>query len=344
MGSLPQVLNQPGYEEPKSGNAVLEAVHLNVFFKRFGSARKNEPFIKAVDDVSFRVLESEFISVVGESGSGKTTLARCIMGLTPPTSGSVNCFGLILDGREHIRFRDHWKNVQIVYQDPYESLNPRHDVFRIVSLPIRRLEGVKDSTLRHRVEDLLTEVGLDPSFYMHRLPHQLSGGERQRISIARALAPNPKLLIADEPITMLDATQRRGILTLLAHLKSKRNLTVVMITHDLLSASAVSDRVLVMYLGRIVESGPKNAVMSRPHHPYTRLVLDSSPRLNKSRNSSEAQVGTLGKRAANGCAFAPRCAYSTQICMQQVPQLLEKTPSHLASCHNPLNLENDTKN
>jgi peptide/nickel transport system ATP-binding protein len=197
------------------------------------------------------------------------------------------------------------------------------------------------------VNRLLSEVGLDPEETIHKLPHQLSGGERQRVNIARALAPNPRLLIADEPITMLDASQRLNILSLLFELRAKRNLTLLLITHDLASAKIMSDRTAVMYSGKLVEIGPTSSILSRPHHPYSELILSATPRLTETLQRAEDALAAASylsgidekESKSQGCVFAPRCRYATKICELSEPQLEEKSRSHLAACHNALNLQ-----
>ncbi len=315
------------------------------FIRQRGLFNRRKSIVRAVQGISLELFESEILSVVGESGSGKTTLARCILALNRPDSGSIkyrNNEVTGLKGGELMSFR---RDVQIVYQDPYESLNPRQDVFTAVSIPIRQLAG-EDSKekLTERVAKVLREVGLDPSAVMRRLPHQLSGGERQRVNIAKALAPDPKLLVADEPVTMLDASQRLGVLSLLVELKEKRNLTILLITHDLASARIMSDRTAIMYLGRIVEVGPTSKILNKPHHPYTQLILAATPRLKRSSEVKREYVPSVEEagRVERGCVFAPRCKYATSICRDTEPQLLAKSESSLAACHNPLNVNQAT--
>jgi peptide/nickel transport system ATP-binding protein len=228
----------------------------------------------------------------------------------------------------------------MIYQDPFESLNPRFDVFTTLSTPMIRLTGeATHGALLENAKKLLLEVGLNPDETLYKFPHQLSGGERQRVNVARALAPNPKLLIADEPITMLDASQRLNILSLLMNLKMKRNLTILLITHDLASAKVMSDRTAVMYRGKVVEIGPTENILSRPYHPYTELILEVTPRLGQrvkgelvdTRSSIEESEGIT-----QGCVFAPRCKYATTICRETEPLLVERAVRHAAACHNPL--------
>jgi oligopeptide/dipeptide ABC transporter ATP-binding protein len=319
---------------------MLKMEHLSVSFVkkgRIGSGKSS--VVKAVDDASFELDESEVLSLVGESGSGKTTIARCVVGLVPPTSGKLYYRGVDLEEIRRKDMRAYRREVQVIYQDPFESLNPRLDVFTQVSLPLRRLLGINSHRdLVNRVSRLLLEVGLDPGTAIDKLPHQLSGGERQRVNIARALAPDPKLLVADEPITMLDASQRVNILSLLMELKRKRNLTVLMITHDLASARVTSDRTAVMYLGRMVELGPTDAVLSKPIHPYSELVLSSTPNIKRGINTEVTdEKQEVQEMPETGCNFTPRCRYATDVCSKVRPSLEAKAASRLAACHNPRN-------
>jgi oligopeptide/dipeptide ABC transporter ATP-binding protein len=321
---------------------LLEVKDLSVSFARSGAIfRRPETEIKAVDKVSFEVKESEFLSVVGESGSGKSTIARCIMGLIHPTSGSIKFRGNEVSRLKGKEFLTYWREVQMVFQDPFGSLNPRDTVFQTIATPITQLTGEKNhSKIQETVIDSIQEVGLDPEYVMHRLPHQLSGGERQRVNVARALVSNPKLLIADEPVTMLDAAQRLNVLSLLMELKTRRKLTVVMITHDLASAKVTSDRSIVIYLGKVVEEGKTSEILSAPHHPYVELIASSTPKLHtKESYDRRNSVNTIEESAkiTKGCVFRPRCKYATTICETTEPKLQDISPGHPAACHNPLN-------
>src|SRR5579875_927645 len=326
--------------------ALLQVRNLKVVFHREGGGGITSRFgggsgggvVRAVDDLSFDLYKSEILAIVGESGSGKTTTARCIMRFIRPTSGSIRFDGNEVAKTSHglINYR---RKVQMIYQDPFESLNPRQDVFTIVAAPLRLLAGENDKTrLMGRVSELLEEVGLDPLKVMRRYPHQLSGGERQRVNIARAIAPSPSLLLADEPITMLDAAQRLRILSLLAELKRKRNLTILMITHDITTARILSDRVIVMYMGKMVESGDSQTVFARPHHPYTSLIIEATPPFSELKTAGRDSSPSWSADLTKGCVFRVRCKYRTQVCDSVDPPLEEKTKAHSAACHNPLNV------
>jgi oligopeptide/dipeptide ABC transporter ATP-binding protein len=314
------------------------------FRKKRGFFRQKTSLINAVYHLSFSVGESEVFSVVGESGSGKTTLARCLLAVAKPTSGTVYWKGRDLSVLQENALKEFRRNVQIVYQDPYESLNPRNDVFRTISDPIRNLLGDNDQAhLQRRVSDLLREVCLSPEKYIHRLPHQLSGGERQRVNVARALAPGPRILVADEPTTMLDASQRLNILSLLRKLKAERKLTIILITHDLAVARLMSSRIAVMFVGRLVEIGPVEAVVSSPHHPYAELVMEAIPDVNRGEVDVNDFLVTIeeSEMVTKGCVFRPRCKYATGQCGEAEPELVSRSPGHSAACYNPLNTKSE---
>ena len=322
---------------------LLRVRDLSVTFRKSrGSISRTHVTIKAVDRVSFDIGESEIVSLVGESGSGKTTVARCVMGLQVASKGSITYRGAEVSGRKGRSLRDYWREVQMIYQDPFESLDPGKSVQNAISTSIRNLTGERgEEAIRRKVITLLEEMELDPSDVLNKYPHQLSGGQRQRVNIARALASDPNLILADEPITMLDAAQKMNILRLLRRLQSRRKLSILLVTHDLASAKVMSQRTLVMYLGRLVEVGGTEVVMSRPHHPYVELILQSTPRL---KHSSEVQAGgqvlssiEQSEDVTTGCAFQPRCKYSTSVCKEVEPELTEKSSGHSAACHNPLN-------
>jgi peptide/nickel transport system ATP-binding protein len=330
-----------------SQSALLEVSDLSVIFKKsrkiLGSAEVSDE-IRAVDRVSFKIFKSEIVSLVGESGSGKTTVARCIMGLVPTQGGSI-----MFDGRDVTKLgmaalRNYWKSVQMIYQDPFESLDPGEDVFSIIAAPMKFLAGeTRPDVIRKSVKDLLEELDLDPAEIMQKYPHQLSGGQRQRVNIGRALAANPSLLVADEPITMLDAAQRLNILALLKRLQKNRKLSILLITHDLASAKVMSQRTLVMYLGKLVEFGPTRDIMTAPHHPYVELILESTPKLDKRTASNQSKPRQLtwieqSEKVRRGCVFRPRCSYATEICENAEPELVERSEGDYATCHNPRNV------
>jgi peptide/nickel transport system ATP-binding protein len=295
------------------------------------------PAIRAVDGVSFEVAAGEVLAIVGESGSGKTTTANLLLGLLPPSAGSVTLDGLPLAGlgRRHLaRLR---RSVQMIFQDPYESLNPRMRVVDVVAEPLRvhRVLG-SEVEVKARVREALAEAGMTPvDAYLHRLPFELSGGQRQRVAIAAALALRPKLLVADEPVSMLDVSIRADILNLLRALADDHGIAVVMITHDLSTVAAYADRIAVMYLGRIVEQGDARAVLSDPQHPYTRALRSVVPVPDPAaRRAPQVLSGEMpdASRIPSGCRFHPRCPLAFDRCRVEDPPLFPAGPGHAAAC------------
>lgn len=308
-----------------------------VYEKETGFFRKQKQSIVAVDKVSFDIFESEFVSIVGETGSGKSTIAKCLAALEEPNSGNIIFEGKDVSNLRGSKLLNYWRQVQMIFQDPFESLIPRQTMFDAVAMPIRNLQGEKNNERLHeKVSRLLEEVDLDPSLVMNRFPHQLSGGQRQRASIARALASDPRILIADEPITMLDAAQRLNVLSLLSRLGKKRKLTVLMITHDLSSAKLTCNRIIVVYQGKIVEAAPASTVVSEPFHPYVELIMESQQNMASIISEKAILRGEIGERPLTGCVFEPRCKYATSNCKSDEPPLRELTTKHYVACHNPL--------
>jgi peptide/nickel transport system ATP-binding protein len=328
---------------------LLSIRDLTVIFARdHGTLRKKTTVVEAVKNISLDVHESESVSILGETGSGKTTLGKCIVKLLDPTSGSIFYGGTnihSLKGKDLVAYR---RDVQMIFQDPYGCLNPRQDVLTILSTPFHYLSNEKSTvSIKEKVYELMEEVGLRPERFAYRYPHELSGGERQRVNIARAFASNPKVLVADEPMTMLDATQRIGILNLIRELKEKRNLAVILITHDLASAKVLGGRTVVMYQGRMVEEGPVEDVFSNPHHPYVELIRNSTPELNSSvfekRRVEFASGREMIERAQKGCVFRPRCKYATSRCEETHPELIKIDSNRWIACYNPLNAKQEEK-
>ncbi len=333
---LSETANGSGTSSP-----MLEVKNLSgTFHKEFGFLGRKSRTTKAVDNVSFQLNPNETLSIVGESGSGKTTVARCVTALNPPTSGSVKYCGTEvtkLRGRGLLNYR---KEVQIVFQDPFGSLSPFQDVSTVVTTPIRRLLGLRNSSkIAEMVRSLLIEVGLEPDEVLHKLPHQLSGGERQRVNIARALASEPKILVADEPVSMLDASQRLNTLYLLKEIQSKRGIAILMITHDLATSRVMGGRTTVMYLGKMFELGPTEQVLTSPLHPYTELLIMAAPKADFAHEAAVELYGSTiekSERLIGGCVFRSRCKYATQICSEVEPPLTPKSCDRSVACHNSL--------
>ena len=318
---------------------IFKVTNLKKYFPiTKGLLRRNAGFVPAVDDITFSVVKGETVGIVGESGSGKTTLARLLLKLLPATSGTIEFEGTDITNTKNSDLMDFRRRVQIVFQDPYSSLNPRMDIAAIVGegLVIHKLVSTRRQKQK-RTQELLETVGLNPG-HLHRYPHQFSGGQRQRIGIARALSVNPEVIILDEPVSSLDVSVQAQILNLLADLQDKFGLTYLFIAHDLRVVEHQSSRVLVMYRGEIVESGGKDSIYTNPCHPYTRLLLDSIPQLDPTRRSfpripDDKDYLNSTAPLSSGCRFAPRCPKAVPLCDKTAPSLLQIEPGHFASCH-----------
>jgi oligopeptide transport system ATP-binding protein len=296
--------------------------------------------VQAVDDVSFAVDRGETLGLVGESGCGKSTLARSILQLIPPTSGSVRFEGREIAGLGRRRARELRADMQMVFQDPYASLNPRKRIAQIIGDPMLLHGIVKRDEVKGVVQDLLETVGLNPEHY-NRFPHEFSGGQRQRIGIARALGLRPKLIIADEPVSALDVSIQAQIINLLEDLQDEFRLTYIFVAHDLSVVRHVADRIAVMYLGKIVEIGPAEAVYNTPIHPYTAALLSAVPIPDPRANAARKQMILEGDVPSPAdpppaCRFHTRCPRATEICSTEEPLLIDHGGGHFAACHHPL--------
>ncbi len=295
--------------------------------------------VHAVDDVSFELRPGTITALVGESGSGKSTVARLLARLHEASSGEVLFEGSDVLGVHGRRDVLHYRSqVQMIFQDPFGSLNPVKTVRHHVERPLRIHRIVPSSQIEERVHELLRTVGLvPPEDVAAKYPHELSGGQRQRVAIARALAVEPKVVLADEPISMLDVSIRIGILNLMLRLKEERDIAFLYITHDLASARYVADDILVMYAGQVVESGPIEEVLSAPLHPYTRLLLSAAPDPTTNLHAKRIEVRKGRASAAvdppDGCRFVTRCPLAIDVCSRVTPQLVEERPKHAARCH-----------
>jgi oligopeptide/dipeptide ABC transporter ATP-binding protein len=323
---------------------LLEVRNLKTYFPiRKGVFRRQVGAVRAVDDVSFSVYPGETLGLVGESGCGKTTLGRTIVRLLEPTEGEIVFDGKPIGSLGKRALRPFRRELQMVFQDPYSSLNPRKRVRNIVGAPLK-IHNVGDRRERRRqVRDLLEAVGLSPE-HANRFPHQFSGGQRQRIGIARALALRPKLIVADEPVSALDVSIQAQIVNLLEELQDEFSLTYIVIAHDLGLVRHVSDRIAVMYLGRIVELSPAEELYTRPIMPYTEALLSAVPIPNPDVAEKRERIplrGDVGNPAnpPSGCPFHPRCQYATEICSRVEPPLVSYGNGHLAACHHPLNVD-----
>jgi peptide/nickel transport system ATP-binding protein len=312
---------------------LLEVVDLH---KTFPLARPNwfkpHPLRRAVDGVSFVVQAGRSFGVVGESGSGKTTLARAVMALAKPTSGEVRLEGHSLFDISPTNLKALRANFQMIFQDPYGSLDPRQTVERIVAEPLANLERVARAQRRQRVLETLAEVGLDAAA-AKKYPHEFSGGQRQRIAIARALITRPKLVVADEPVSALDVSIQAQVLNLMGDLQREAGVTYLLISHDLAVVGHICDEIAVMFHGRIVEQGHSGDLLRRPAHPYTRELVDAAPKLEEAPPAPPEPPPR--PEATTGCAYAARCPRAQDLCLATAPPLSPRAGS-LVACHYPL--------
>jgi peptide/nickel transport system ATP-binding protein len=302
-----------------------------------GILRRTHGVVQAVDAVSFDVRAGETLGIVGESGCGKSTTARLLMRLTEPDSGEVVFGGETIGGRTGPSLRTLRRNIQMVFQDSYASLNPRLPVVMSVAYgPFAH--GIARRAALERAATLLEAVGLDPALYADRYPHELSGGQRQRVNVARALAIEPRVVILDEAVSALDKSVAAQVLNLLVDLKERFRLTYLFISHDLGVVRYLSDRVLVMYLGKVVEVGPVADVWENPRHPYTQALLAAMPTMDPARRTTEALLSGDPPNPINppsGCRFRTRCRFAEDVCAEREPTLspLGAGPGHAAACH-----------
>jgi peptide/nickel transport system ATP-binding protein len=320
---------------------LLQVQGLKKYFPiRAGLLRRVVGQVRAVDDVSFHIQQGETLALVGESGCGKTTTARCILRAIKPSGGQIlfhTTDGATVDVARVAKreLRPLRRQMQMIFQDPYSSLNPRMTLLDIIGEPLL-INGISNAKARQeRVEQLLRMVNLPPEF-MQRYPHAFSGGQRQRIGIARALALDPPLIVADEPVSALDVSVQAQIVNLLLELQEQLKLSILFVAHDLSVVKHVSDRVAVMYVGKIVEIAPTQALFHRPQHPYTEALLSAvpkpDPRLRSQRIILEGEVADPA-HPPTGCYFHPRCRYATDHCKSEAPRLRTIQPGHQVSCH-----------
>jgi oligopeptide/dipeptide ABC transporter ATP-binding protein len=310
-----------------------ELIQVRHLVKHF-AVENSEDVVRAVDDITFDIFEGETLGLVGESGCGKSTVGRCLLRLYEPTGGDVFFEGKNIVGLSNREMQALRREMQIIFQDPYASLNPRLNIYSIVSEPLK-IHGIGNKTeRREKVADLLKKVGLDPD-YMFRYPHEFSGGQRQRIGIARALALNPKLIIADEPVSALDVSVQAQVVNLLQDLQNEFGLTYLFISHGLAVVEHISRRVAVMYLGKIVEIAEGRELYDNPLHPYTKALLSAipipDPKKKRERIVLKGDVPTP-INPPSGCRFRTRCPWAIDDCARIVPELKEIKSGHFAAC------------
>ena len=315
---------------------LLEVKNLVKYFPvRGGVFSRVRNYVKAVDGISFAVKPGETLGLVGESGCGKSTAGRSILRLIEPTSGEINFEGEDICELSNEELRKRRRQMQIIFQDPYASLNPRMTIGSIVGEPLTIHKVAKGQERKDRVEQLLHRVGLRPE-HIRRYPHEFSGGQRQRIGLARALALNPKLIIGDEPVSALDVSIQAQVINLLEDLQKDLGIAYVMIAHDLAVVQHVSDRIAVMYLGKIVELAEADELVSSPKHPYTEALLSAvpvpDPTVKTERILLKGDVPSP-VNPPSGCRFHTRCPYKEDICEQEEPPMLEMSPAHTVACH-----------
>jgi oligopeptide/dipeptide ABC transporter ATP-binding protein len=338
----PEIATGPS-EPAANGNALLDVTHLQVLFPIKSGLVVDRKIgqVHAVDDVSFVLKEGETLGIVGESGCGKTTLIRVLVRLIEATSGSIRFRGQDITNASRSALEPVRREMQMVFQDPQASLNPRKRVGQILATPLR-MRGVSKDRLTAETQQLLDRVGLS-SEHVNRYPHEFSGGQRQRIGIARALAVNPRLILLDEPVSALDVSIQAQVINLLDELQDDLGLSYVFVAHDLSVVRHVSDRIVVMYLGKLMEISPAEELYSKPIHPYTSALLGAIPIPDPRQNRARERMVVSGEppnpiNPPSGCRFHTRCPRATDICRTSEPPLTEYAGGHVAACHHPQNV------
>jgi oligopeptide/dipeptide ABC transporter ATP-binding protein len=329
---------------PDTNGLMLEARHVVKHFpiKAGLLIDRTVERVHAVDDVSFGLERGKTLGLVGESGCGKSTLCRTLLRLEEPTSGQILFDGHDITSLKRRALRPLRSEMQMIFQDPYASLNPRKRVVQIIGDPLR-LHGLDEGNLRRTVQELLERVGLSPEHY-NRFPHEFSGGQRQRIGIARALGLQPRLIVADEPVSALDVSIQAQIINLLKDLQAEMRLTYVIVAHDLGVVRHVSNRIAVMYLGKVVEVSPAEDLYTSPHHPYTVALLSAIPLPDPKENAAREPLVLSGDVPSPidpppACRFHTRCPRATEICRRIEPPLVDYGNGHTAACHHPVNVD-----
>ncbi|MCE7791680.1 ATP-binding cassette domain-containing protein [Salipaludibacillus sp. CUR1] len=328
-------------QQSKSKSPLLELKNVKKHFDvTEGWFTKEREYLRAVDGLNFTVKKGETLGIVGESGCGKSTTGNLIVRLLDPTEGEIIFEGEDLTKLEGEKLRQKRRDIQMIFQDPFSSLNPRMRVFELIAEPLRTHQTHKGEDLKKRVYELMDTVGLNEEM-AQRFPHEFSGGQRQRIGIARALALNPKLIVCDEPVSALDVSIQSQILNLLQRLQKELELTLVFIAHGLPAVKHISDRIAVMYLGKVVELTTREKLFANPMHPYTEGLLSAVPVPDPEVRESRERVVLKGDipspvNPPSGCSFHTRCPFADEKCKQEVPEFRELKPDHFVSCHYPL--------
>lgn len=327
--------------DPVTPNDILEVIDLKLYFPiHSGFFQKEVGHVKAVDGVSLFLREGEVLGLVGESGCGKTTVGRTILRLYDPTSGEIRFRRKSGEWIDIARISQHdmkplRREMRMIFQDPFSSLNPRLTVKDIIGEPLEIHNIAHGKEAEQRIAELMQAVGLNPAL-MRRYPHEFSGGQRQRIGLARTLSLNPRLVIADEPVSALDVSVQAQVLNLLEELKDRLGLTLIFIAHDVSVVEHISDRIAVMYVGKIVEMAETDELLHHPLHPYTEALLSAIPPADPDVRPNRIRLQGEVASPANppsGCIFHPRCSYAQSICSQEIPPLRQVLPGHFASCH-----------
>jgi peptide/nickel transport system ATP-binding protein len=324
-----------------SQNEILRVDHLKKYFpveKSFleKMLTRTRHFVRAVDDVSFSVLKGEIFTLAGESGCGKTTTGKLVVRLIPPTSGRIFFDNVEITKLDHEALRILKRKLQIIFQDPYASFNPRMKIGEAVGHPLEIHDIAKGPEKRKKVLEILERVGLAPAEKFFDLyPHQMSGGQRQRAAMARALILQPEFIVADEPVSMIDVSLRTAIIDLMLNLRKDFGLTYLFVTHDLAIAKYISDRIAIMYLGKIVELGDKQAIFSNPMHPYTQALLSAIPVPVPERKRKTELKGEVPSaiNIPSGCRFRTRCRCAEKACEEKEPELIPVLPNHFVACN-----------